>query len=258
MDCKQARELLPAYVDSEIGLSDARALEAHLETCAACRAERDAQVKLREAVAAQATYFRAPSALGARIAAALPASVSTPRQSRRSGSSAWGRWNVGVALASLIAIVWSMSVFVALPSAQSRLTDEIVASHVRSLISDRVTDVASSDQHTVKPWFNGKLDYAPPVHDLTTEGFPLVGGRVDYIDHRHVAALVYRRRQHTINLYVWPAAGDKDGAHKQFTEDGYQILGWSRDGMRYWAISDVDAPQLEALRDALTQVEARG
>jgi anti-sigma factor RsiW len=151
-----------------------------------------------------------------------------------------------------------MSVFVALPPAQSRLTAEIVASHVRSLISDRVTDVASSDQHTVKPWFNGKLDYAPPVHDLTTEGFPLAGGRVDYIDHRHVATLVYRRRQHTINLYVWPAAGDKDGAPKRFTQDGYQILGWSRDGMRYWAISDVDAPQLDALRDALTQVEARG
>jgi anti-sigma factor (TIGR02949 family) len=258
MDCKQVRELLPAYVDREIGLSDARAFEAHLDTCAACRAERDAQVKLREAVAAQATYFRAPSALGSRIAAALPAAVSTPRHRRRTGSSAWGRWNVGVALASLVAIVWSMSVFMMLPSAQSRLGEELVASHVRSLISERVTDVASSDQHTVKPWFNGKLDYAPPVHDLTTEGFPLVGGRVDYIDHRHVATLVYRRRQHTINLYVWPAAGDKGGVPTRLTQDGYQILGWSRDGMRYWAISDVDAPQLEALREALTQVEARG
>jgi anti-sigma factor RsiW len=154
--------------------------------------------------------------------------------------------------------VWSTSVFVALPSAQSQLNDEIVASHVRSLISDRVTDVASSDQHTVKPWFDGKLDYAPPVYDLTTDGFPLVGGRVDYIDHRHVATLVYRRRQHIINLYVWPAAGDTDGATKRVTQDGYQLLGWSHDGMRYCAISDVDAPQLEALRETLTQVEGRG
>jgi anti-sigma factor RsiW len=258
MECKQARELLPAYVDRELGLGDARALEAHLETCATCRAERDAQVKLREAVAAQATYFRAPSALGERIAAGLPASAPAPRRSERSGSSAWSRWNLGVALASLVAIVWSTSVFVTLPSADSRLADEIVASHVRSLVSDRVTDVASSDQHTVKPWFNGKLDYAPPVYDLTTEGFPLVGGRVDYIDHRHVATLVYRRRQHTINLYVWRAAGDTVGAPKRVTQDGYQLLGWSRDGMRYWAISDVDASQLEALRETLTQAQARG
>ena len=138
------------------------------------------------------------------------------------------------------------------PSAADLITDEIVSSHARSLLSSRVVDVPSSDRHTVKPWFNGKIDYSPPVHDLTAEGFPLVGGRMDYLDHRPAAALVYHRHQHTINLFVAPATADDKGSapHTQ-SRLGFHVVHWVHDGMAFWAVSDTDVGELEKFQAAI-------
>jgi anti-sigma factor RsiW len=133
---------------------------------------------------------------------------------------------------------------------RASMSDEILASHVRSLLVDHLTDVATSDQHTVKPWFNGKIDFAPPVVDLAGEGFPLVGGRVDYIGGRVVAALVYRRQAHIINVFVWPAAA---GAPTSSSRDGYNIRSWSEGGLTWWAVSDASAADVGRFQELLVE-----
>lgn len=198
-----------------------------------------------------ALYHRAPPGLRARVRASLP------RESPRlfafawdslatAGAQTWFRGALaGIALGVLAtsAAVWTR------PAPADPLAQEIVASHVRALLSQHAIDVASSDQHTVKPWFNGRLDYAPPVLDLAPQGFPLVGGRVDYVGHRSVAVLVYRYRKHPIDLYVFPDAGGA-AAPAARSADGYSVARWHRAGMAYWAITDADASHLRAFEQA--------
>jgi len=246
MECSEARNLLNPYVDGELGVSEALALDQHLENCADCRALRTAYATLRQKVREHADYFDARTGLKERIEAALPAPAA-PRS--RAPASKWDwRWiNAGAVLVSIIAIAWSVGLYVTLPSAHERLGDEIVSAHVRSLLSSRGTDVASSDQHTVKPWFSGKIDFAPRVQDLTGEGFPLVGGRVDFVNGRRVATLVYRRRQHTIDVFEFPNASAADTPAAKTSKNGYNVISWTYRGMTYWAVSDVDAADLAKL-----------
>jgi len=246
MGHSDVQQLLPAYLDQELGIVDALAVERHLETCPDCRRDIEEQRSVSMRTRLGAAYFDAPPALRARIVAAVPTSQA-PR-ARPARARAWLP-RAAAALAVSLALAWGVSEYRAAPSPQQRLGEELVESHVRSLQVDHLTDVASSDQHTVKPWFIGKLTFAPPVVDLETQGFPLVGARLDYVDGHDVAVLVYRRHRHPINLYVWPGA-DQPATPQTVHRQGYRLLRWSHDGMNFSAISDVpdsDLTQFAAL-----------
>lgn len=245
MECKEARELLPAHADRELGLGEAMEIDRHMQDCPGCRGEFARQQALRETVKKHATYFNAPAHLEARILAALP---KAPPVTRVKWAWRWNWLNAGAALASVFALVWSIGLYLAVPSADDLLADEVVSNHVRSLMVDHIADVASSDQHTVKPWFNGKLDFSPTVNDFSAQGFPLVGGRLDYFDRRPVAALVYRHRQHLINVYVWRSNGKREAGVQTLSRHGYNLAHWVNSrGMVHWVISDLDPRELMTL-----------
>ena len=147
-----------------------------------------------------------------------------------------------VILALSVALLWT--VFSARARSDNLVAQQVVSSHIRSMMLDHLVDVPSSDQHTVKPWFNGKLDFAPDVKDFADQGFPLAGGRLDYVDNRTVAALVYQRRKHSINLFIWPSPGANDQSAQQSSVNGYNIIHWTRSGATYWAVSDVNSADL--------------
>lgn len=243
MEHSEIMELLPAYVDQELGIADTLTVQRHLDDCADCRREYAEQTALSKRVRSDAGYFNAPADLAARINNTLPQGKPTRASTR------WNlHWNfswlqAGSAMATLLVAVWSVGFYLSLPSAQDRVADEIIASHVRSLQADHLTDVASTDQHTVKPWFNGRLSFSPPVIDLAAQGFVLEGGRLDYLDGHPVAALIYRHQKHPINLYIWPASG-KDTGPQALASRGYHLVRWSSDEMTYWVVSDVGENEL--------------
>jgi anti-sigma factor RsiW len=197
--------------------------------------------------------FGAPDALRSRVLAAIePADVV---QSRSVAPSTWRQWlrdwRIG---APALAVAASLAVFSVMPPRSSNLEQELISGHVRSLMASHLTDVATSDQHTVKPWFNGRLDFAPPVIDLANTGFPLAGGRLDYIGGRAVAALVYKRRGHVINLFVWPKTEVGSNMPVQVsTGEGYNIQHWAGGGMTFWAVSDLNATELQEFANRLAK-----
>ena len=150
----------------------------------------------------------------------------------------------GASLAAAVLLTSTITYYSVVASNADRVVDEVVAAHVRSLVTNRLTDVESSDQHTVKPWFNGRVDFAPPVKDLTEQGFPLAGGRLDYVDGRPIAALLYRHRQHWISVFMWPDQSGNDTATRRFSRRGYAITEWSSDGLRFYVVSDIAGPEL--------------
>jgi anti-sigma factor RsiW len=223
--------------------------------------------ELSQAVKAKATYYSAPAELRARLRSDLNAAAGPAGFPRRSaGFNPWGWFTAGSAVGFGAMLAFSLVVslglgtgagLLALPGIRtlapgSELTDEIVAGHVRSLMASHLADVASTDQHTVKPWFNGKVDFSPPVTDLAAQGFPLTGGRLDYLDRRPVAALVYQRHAHTINVFVWPENGaDFNGATA--SEQGYHVVQWRNAGMHFAAVSDLNVEELGGFADMLRQ-----
>jgi anti-sigma factor RsiW len=231
---------IDAYLDDELAAMDAVELEAHLAGCASCGRFRDDRLALRTAIAAQIPRFEAPEALRGRVRAALRKASAPSRARRPAPPMAW-RWLAMAASVVLVAFgSWRLAVD---QTASEILTDEVLASHVRSLMPGHLSDVVSTDQHTVKPWFNGKLDFSPPVHDFAGRGYPLLGGRLDYLNGRPVAALVYGRRQHLINVFLWPAAGPVGGG-APLVRQGYHLLHWTTPEYVYWVASDLGLSEL--------------
>jgi len=242
---------LDAYLDGELALGEARELEAHLKECSDCGRLHEARVALSAAIRKQVPAFRAPDALRSRVRAAVRAAAGTPPLHHVLPPVA-ARW---LALAASLALValggWRLGLSRA--SGQA-LADQVLASHVRSLMPGHLTDVISSDQHTVKPWFNGKLDFSPPVYDFAGRDYPLIGGRLDYVGGRPVAVLVYRRRQHLINVFLWPAtrlAGGPGVAMRQ----GYHLLHWTTLDYAYWVASDLGMAELREFTHLMQEAE---
>jgi anti-sigma factor RsiW len=233
VDCPQTRDLLDAHLDGELDLVRTLEVERHLADCPGCAAAYDGLRSLQAALRGAPLRYAAPPRLEARVRAALR---KEDRPRRRRTLAALAGAAAAAALVVAAAGLWHRP-------GDDPLAREVAAAHVRSLLAHR-TDVESSDRHTVKPWFTRRLDYAPPVPDLAGAGFPLAGGRLDYVDGRPVAALVYERRRHAINLFVWPAAGAADGGPTLLARQGYSLIHWDQGGMTWWAVSDLNADEL--------------
>jgi len=250
MSCQESHGLVDAYVDRELDVMTTLEFERHLAECVACRALCNQYQQLHDSVSARIPYFEAPEGLEKKIRASLrSAGRDEDRRIRREWFPRWRDW--AMAAGFVILLVSSVAIFrtIGRPPAPQLLADQVVASHIRSLMANHLTDVLSSDQHTVKPWFSGKLDFAPVVKDLSSQGFPLVGGRLDYLDNRPVAALIYKRRQHTINLFLWPSPASNSGP-RTITSKGYNVVHGTQSHMAYWAVSDLNAGELnEFARD---------
>ncbi|HEY8258961.1 MAG TPA: anti-sigma factor [Gemmatimonadales bacterium] len=231
---------IDAYLDGELAGSDAAELEGHLATCAGCERFRAGRLALRAAIAAQMPALEAPDALRARVRAALRKEAASQSPGRSFTRGAWRWMALAASLAAVAVGSWRLG---SARTASTILTDEVLASHVRSLMPGHLSDVESSDQHTVKPWFDGKLDFSPPVHDFAGRGFPLLGGRLDYLNGRPVAALVYGRRKHVISVFLWPADRAERGA-VPVTRNGYHVLHWATPEFAYWIASDVGLSEL--------------
>jgi len=252
MDCREAEYLLHGYVDGELELAGSYEFERHLAGCATCAAKLAREQSLRARLAGSAGSFRSPPHLKSKIESALaeviPAADIRSRASQRHAH----RLLTAVVAAGLCGV--ALMILFRPDATDALLVRQVRDSHVRSLMAAHLYDVESSDQHTVKPWFAGRLDFAPWVSNLADEGFRLVGGRLEYFDNRAVAALVFRRRDHVINLLTWPAPNGATTSPQLDRLEGYQIVHWSAGGMTYWAVSDLNAAELQ---DFATLVQSR-
>ena len=266
MQCDRAHDLIGAYIDGELTGPDRQTMTAHLQTCPECAALAQDLVRIGRQVAT-AGHEATPMALTMRIRNALAKeAASTPKTLEQDASAQviqipttnHRAWHPGFArqVANLVAacifssaLTWGA--FTLQTPVTSRPENDIVSAHIRSLLQDSPIQIASSDSHTVKPWFNGRIDFAPDVKDLTAEGFPLAGGRLDYIADRRVGAIVYRRRIHVVNVFMWPAANAESRPPQFETVKGYNLMSWSRSGVTYWAISDLNAGELRQLQSLM-------
>ena len=240
MNCQETQNLLAGYFDGELDLVRSLEVERHLQACSVCTRVHQKNQVLRLAIADDSLYFKAPANLQKRVHSAV---CVTNKDAPRQVFWSWRWLSASIAFAALI--IWVFILIQSRPAADDLLAQEIVSSHVRSMMANHLTDVPSSDNHTVKPWFDGKLDFAPPVTDLAAQGFPLVGGRLDYIGNKTVAALVYQRRQHFVNLFVWLSNDDSENGNKMMSRQGYNLTRWNKSGMAFWAVSDLNLIELQ-------------
>lgn len=267
MQCEEARDCLGPLIDGELFGDARREVDAHIEGCHGCARELADIQRLRRQVAA--LRAPAPPGLAGRLRGALVAADArngaTPRapamRSFRATGFALGErlrdgWRPAMRLAAVLLVASVLSAaatWFLLSGAEDRaaLERDVLSAHVRSLLQEQPVQVASSDSHTVKPWFAGRVEFSPAVTDLAANGFPLIGGRLDYVAGRRVAALVYRRRLHLVTVFMWPSAGGEETQPTDLKINGYNLLTWSKGGMTYWAASDLNASELRDLQALL-------
>jgi mycothiol system anti-sigma-R factor len=271
VNCEEIKNLMDAYLDGELDPVTSQKVEQHLRDCRKCEQAYKVETAMAHAISQAAPYYKAPIELRERIQFSLREAigVTTSRGATRHDSLPLRRpeavrrsvffdmpWNwLALAAAIVLAAILASSLLPRLwqPGADQFLATQLIASHVRSLMADHLTDVASSDQHTVKPWLDVKLDFAAPVVDLSGDGFPLIGGRLDYLDNRPVAALIYQRRKHFINLFVWPVESNTAKSAETISRQGYHLLHWVNSDFNYWAVSDISDGELQTFKRSFEQ-----
>src|SRR3984893_7739251 len=269
MNCEEATKLMDGYLDGELDPITSQTIEQHLRSCRNCEQAYEAQRALVRTVGRATPYYKAPPDLRERIQASLREEI--VERSRRSGpvprdarplitkkqseprsilfGTSWNWLALAAAVVFAAIIAWNVLPRLQQPGNDQFLATQLIAGHVRSLMANHLMDVASTDQHTVKPWLDAKLDFAPAVVDLSSEGFPLIGGRLDYLDNRPVAALIYQRRKHFINLFVWPKGPSTAAATNTINRQGYHLVHWLDSDFNYWAVSDVSEDDLQKFKE---------
>jgi anti-sigma factor RsiW len=254
MRCDEARELIGAFIDGEASHAKAQALRDHASSCASCESE-IADVRRMGLELRRVGRVGASARLRSRLHTALAAeSADAQRATPVTRASPWLRQAAALAAVGLVSVLLASLVTFAVMrhvAGDTRLDRDVVSAHIRSLLQDSPIQVASADPHTVRPWFNGRVEFAPAVKDLAAEGFRLAGARLDYIAGRRVGALVYMRRLHVVNVFVWPSPGDEDAAPRLIQLNGYNLISWNRSGLAYWAVSDLNAAELRQLQGLL-------
>jgi anti-sigma factor RsiW len=256
VNCDETLSLLSAYRDGELGLESSLAVEGHLAECADCTAALRRGHALSSVLAASTVNYRCPTAVRESVEASIRQAMPAARVQH--AAPLW-RWASAAAVLTVtcgaILVAWTLSTG---SKRDVLLAQQLVASHVHSLLGDHAIDIPSSDQHVVKPWFAGKLDFAPTVPDLSAEGFELLGGRWEYIEGHDAAALVYARRRHTINLFIWRGAESRMSADRSGTQQGFQFVQWIQNGLSYAAVSDLNLEELQQFAQAVRQAAPSG
>jgi anti-sigma factor RsiW len=250
--CDAARAWMEAYLDNELDMAHVGLLNAHLNACPECAAHFKAEGDFLHALHEHAPRFEMPADLEETISAVINAAPPATTRARRPARPrpAWLGWFAPALGGAVIAVVATL--YILAPASSAGLVDEVISSHIRSLQGDHLTDVLSSDRHTVKPWFTGKLDFSPPVADYADQGFTLIGGRIDYLNHQDVASLSYRHGKHVINVFILPVE-TQGPAFQQTTLRGYNLLSWTRNGMTFYAVSDMSMEELKRLSDLMNR-----
>jgi anti-sigma factor RsiW len=251
MTCDDSRIYLPAYLDDELDVAETLRVQRHLTGCPACRQAQEEQLALRSALRDPALYAELPAGFSRRIETAVRRAPQRESRPRWTWVESF-RWAPAAAALVIVTAIGALFVMNGMRgSRRQTVANEVLAGHIRALQASHLVDVPSSDRHTVKPWFQGKLDFSPPVPDLGATGWPLIGGRLDYVDGHPAAVLVYQRRLHNVNVFVWPNHGAADQGIHQEDGQGYQILHWDGAEMTYWLVSDLNNAELLDLARAL-------
>jgi anti-sigma factor RsiW len=250
VSCEETQRLLHAYIDAELDVAHSLAVEEHLQACPTCARACESYWALRAALKESSLYFQAPTALQKRLHLALPRSERATRSARRAS---WTWLSAAALLLFLLGSFgfWGFTQLRSDASEDARMAQAVVDSHERSLVNTHLVDNLSSNPNTLKSWFESKIGFSPPVINLTLQGFSLVGGRLDFLNNRAVAAIVYKSGEHVINLFAWPASQSTD-LHT-FSLQGYYLTHWTRYGMDCWAVADLDEDQLQQFAHLINQ-----